>query len=55
MVDEYFRLFSVAISIKNTKGGWSWALAGIYGPNVAYDRKFLWEELARLYFLWELP
>ncbi|KAF5444273.1 hypothetical protein F2P56_036760 [Juglans regia] len=55
LVEDCIEIYSVAGSFKNIKDGWMWVLAGVYGPNVDRDRSFLWEELADLYYLWDLP
>ncbi|XP_042972866.1 uncharacterized protein LOC122304675 [Carya illinoinensis] len=34
---------------------WEWAFVGTYGPNVDRDRRRLWEELAGVYSLWDIP
>jgi hypothetical protein len=33
----------------------TWAFAGVYGPNFDRDRRLLWDELADLISLWNLP
>jgi hypothetical protein len=35
--------------------GMEWAFAGVYGPNRDAARRMMWEELAGLLCLWELP
>ncbi|XP_040986403.1 uncharacterized protein LOC121234516 [Juglans microcarpa x Juglans regia] len=54
-VEECVGTFSVACLFKNVVDGWEWAYAGIYGPNLDRERRRLWEELARVYYLWDVP
>ncbi|KAG2716270.1 hypothetical protein I3760_03G116300, partial [Carya illinoinensis] len=54
-VEECVGNFSVASRFKNTIDGWEWASAGTYGPNLDSERRRLWEELAGLIYLWEVP
>lgn len=50
-----YRYFLVACSFKNVEDGWKWAFMGAYVLNLDRDRRFLWEELAVLYSLWDIP
>jgi exonuclease III len=54
-IEEYVGEFSVACSFRNVEDGFSWAFAGVYGPNLDGDRRLLWEELAGLLSWWNLP
>jgi len=45
----------VACSFRRVEDGFSWAFAGVYGPNNDCDRRLLWEELAGLLSWWNLP
>jgi hypothetical protein len=47
--------FVVACSFRNVVDGREWAFAGVYGPNRDAHRRQLWEELAGLMCIWELP
>jgi hypothetical protein len=47
--------FVAARSFRNVDDGLVWAFAGVYGPNGDNLRKHLWEELAGLMSLWEMP
>jgi hypothetical protein len=47
--------FVVACSFRNTDDGLEWAFAGVYGPNRNSLRRLLWEELAGVMCLWEVP
>jgi len=47
--------FSVAVSFKNVVDQFSWAFAGVYGPNTDCDRRLLWDELTSLISWWDLP
>ncbi|KAF5477381.1 hypothetical protein F2P56_004026 [Juglans regia] len=55
MVEDCTGSYSMAVIFRNIEDGWRWAFAGVYGPNVNSDRSSLWEELAGLYSLWDLP
>lgn len=55
LVEECIENYAMAGSFKNIEDGWQWAFAGVYGPNVDRERRFLWEELAGLFYLWDLP
>ncbi|XP_041001721.1 uncharacterized protein LOC121247439 [Juglans microcarpa x Juglans regia] len=54
-IEECIGDYSVVTLFKNVDDGWEWAFAGSYGPNVDRDRRRLWEELAGLYSLWDVP
>jgi endonuclease/exonuclease/phosphatase family metal-dependent hydrolase len=47
--------FVAACSFRNVDDGMEWAFAGVYGPNMDAHRRQLWEELAGLMCIWELP
>jgi hypothetical protein len=47
--------YVVACSFRNVEDGMEWAFAGVYGPNRDAARRMMWEELAGLLCLWELP
>ena len=47
--------FVAASSFKNVDDGLEWAFAGVYGPNRDTLRRLLWEELAGLMSLWDVP
>jgi hypothetical protein len=47
--------YVVACSFRNVDDGMEWAFAGVYGPNRDAARRMMWEELAGLLCLWELP
>ncbi|XP_041028337.1 exodeoxyribonuclease-like [Juglans microcarpa x Juglans regia] len=55
LVEDCIENHSVAVSFKNVVDGWRWALVGVYGPNMDRDRRLLWEGLAGLHHIWELP
>jgi hypothetical protein len=46
---------AVACSFRNWADYFSWAFAGVYGPNLDPLRRNLWDELAGLLSLWDLP
>lgn len=54
-IEECVGEFSVAVSLKNAVDQFSWAFAGVYGPNPDCDRRILWDELAGLISWWDLP
>jgi hypothetical protein len=54
-VDVCLGNFVAACSFRNVDDGLEWAFAGTYGPNRDIHRRHLWEELARLMCLWEVP
>jgi hypothetical protein len=47
--------YVAACSLKNVVDGFEWAFAGVYGPNGDCDRRLLWDELAGLLCVWDLP
>jgi hypothetical protein len=47
--------FVVACSFKNVDGGLEWAFVGVYGLNRNTFRRLLWEELAGVRSLWDMP
>ncbi|KAG6666667.1 hypothetical protein CIPAW_01G048000 [Carya illinoinensis] len=55
LVEECIGKFSVAVSFKNIQDGWTWALANMYGPNADREKSLLWEEMAGLHVVWDLP
>jgi len=52
-IDVYVGEFVVACSFRSVADDFSWAFAGVYGPN--FDSLSLWDELAGLSSWWELP
>jgi hypothetical protein len=54
-LDECMGRYVVACSFRNVEDGLVWAFAGVYGPSCNNSRRFLWEELAGLMNLWDLP
>jgi hypothetical protein len=53
--EMYVGEYVVACSFKNTVDDFSWAFAGVYGPNIVSNRRSLWEELAGLISWWDVP
>jgi hypothetical protein len=47
--------FVVACHFRNVEDGLVWAFAGVYGPNRDNLRRRLWEELAGVMSLWDVP
>ena len=54
-IDSCFSRFVVAYSFRNVDDGLVWAFARVYGRNRDHLRWWLWEELARLISLWDVP
>jgi exonuclease III len=54
-IDSCVGNFVVACHFRNVEDGLMWAFAGVYGPNRNHARRRLWEELAGLLSLWEVP
>ncbi|KAG6666274.1 hypothetical protein CIPAW_01G019700 [Carya illinoinensis] len=52
---EYVGEFVAACSFKNVEDGFGWGFAGVYGPKVYSNRKFLWDELTGLCSWWAGP
>lgn len=47
--------FSVSAVFKNVVNGLEWIFSGVYGPNIDSSRSLLWDELAGVSALWDLP
>jgi hypothetical protein len=54
-IDSCLGRFVVACHLRNVEDGLVWAFAGVYGLNRDHFRRWLWEELAGLMSLWEVP
>jgi hypothetical protein len=54
-IDTCLGNFVVACQFRNVEDGLLWAFAGVYGPNREHVRKRMWEELAGLMYIWEVP
>jgi endonuclease/exonuclease/phosphatase family metal-dependent hydrolase len=54
-IEVYVGEFVVACSFRSVADNFSWAFAGVYGPNIDSLRSSLWDELAGLSSWWELP
>ena len=54
-IDSCLGRFVVACHFRNVEDGLEWAFARVYGSNRDHIRQRLWEELARLISLWEVP
>lgn len=54
-IDVYVGEFVVACSFRGVADNFSWAFAGVYGPNLDSLRSSLWDELAGLSSWWEQP
>jgi exonuclease III len=47
--------YTLACSFKNVEDHFEWVFGGVYGPNGDVERRVLWEELAGLMSVWEVP
>jgi hypothetical protein len=47
--------YSLVVTFRNVVDRAVWAIAGVYGPNSDRDRRLLWDELAGVLSLWNLP
>jgi hypothetical protein len=54
-IEERVGEFTFACSFGNVDDNFSWAFAGVYSPNVNYDRRSLGDEMAGLLSWWNLP
>jgi hypothetical protein len=54
-LDECMGSYVVACSFRNVEDGLVWAFAGVYGPSRHNFRRLLWEELAGLLSIWDMP
>jgi endonuclease/exonuclease/phosphatase family metal-dependent hydrolase len=54
-IDSCLGRFVVACKFRNVEDGLVWAFTGVYGPNRDHVLRWLWEELAGLLSLWEVP
>jgi hypothetical protein len=52
---EFVGEYIVACSFRNVEDQFTWTFAGVYCPNYECDRRFLWDELARLLNWWNFP
>jgi len=54
-IDVFVGEFVLACSLRSVENDFSWAFAGVYGPNLDALRSSLWDELAGLSSWWVLP
>jgi hypothetical protein len=54
-IDAFVGEFVLAYSFTSVEDDFSWAFAGIYGPNMNALRSSLWDELVGLSTWWVLP
>jgi hypothetical protein len=54
-IDSCLGRFVVACHFRNVEDGLVWVFVGVYGPNRDHFRRWLWEDLAGLMSLWEVP
>jgi exonuclease III len=54
-IDVCLGSYVAACCFKNVEDGLVWAFTGVYGPNRDNLRRRLWEELAGLMSLWDMP
>ena len=57
--EECIGCYTIACTFENVEDHFVWAFfgggGGVYGPNLEVDRRILWEELAGLMSMWEIP
>jgi hypothetical protein len=54
-IEERVGRYVVACAFRCVMTDFDWAFAGVYGPNDDGDRRGLWDELAGLMNIWEMP
>jgi hypothetical protein len=54
-IEECVGAYTVAVTFRNVVDHSVWAFAGVYGLNLDRDRRLLWDELAGVLSLWNLP
>ena len=54
-LEEAMGEFLVSGRFRNVGDNFEWTFTGVYGPNVDREKRLMWEELAGLYSLWNLP
>jgi hypothetical protein len=54
-VEECVGAYTLAVSFRNVVDLSVWDFAGVYGPNSDRNRRLLWDELAGVLSLWNLP
>jgi hypothetical protein len=54
-IEEYMGRYVVACAFRSVSVNFEWGFAGVYGPNDDGDRRRLWDELAGLRNIWEMP
>jgi hypothetical protein len=54
-IDVFVGEFVLACSFRSGEDDFSWAFAGVYGPNMDAIRSSLWDELAGVSSWWVLP
>jgi hypothetical protein len=54
-IEECVGRFVVTCAFRCMTKNFDWAFAGVYEPNDDVERRGLWDELAGLMTIWELP
>jgi exonuclease III len=54
-MEECMGQYTMACCFQNVQDHFVWAFGGVYGPNDDVERRILWEELAGLRTVWEVP
>jgi hypothetical protein len=54
-IEEYVGQYVVACAFRSVTANFNWGFAGVYGPNDDGERRGLWDELAGLRNIWEMP
>jgi hypothetical protein len=54
-IEEYVERYVVAYVVRSVTTNFNWGFVGVYGPNHDGERRGLWDELAGLRNIWEMP
>jgi hypothetical protein len=54
-IEDCCGVYSLVVKFRFIEDNSLWAFAGVYGPNLARDRRILWDELAGLMSWWIMP
>jgi hypothetical protein len=53
-IEEAVGIFSISFKFKSVLDQFVWDFLGVYGPNVDFDRYYLWEELSGVFSWWDV-
>jgi hypothetical protein len=48
-------VYTMAVTFRNVEDHFTWAFAGVYGPNFDRYRRLLWDKMANMLSWWNLP